>query len=279
MSTAAYLEYGHYMADIKLEDGDYYGKFTAEEIRSAVYKHFDIDYIDVSLSDKYDNENDVVYVSNMDAGGPYTISLNKHADKWYMKFIASDGTIYYTLCDENEKITAFDTKELYLPQYGYITDEGEYENIYWQYFDETKTLRISGKGEAGTNGGNPGDLYIEFTVKEHEFYERDNDDIYIDLPLTITDATLGCKKEIPTLYDNVKVNISAGTNSGDKQRIKGKGVNNEHRRRKGDMYIVFKVYTPKKLSREQKQLIEKLANTELETDEIKKFNKFTKENI
>ena len=139
--------------------------------------------------------------------------------------------------------------------------------------------RISGKGNPGTNGGENGDLYIEYIVDEHEYFIREDDDIYLEVPLTLTEAILGCKKEIPTLYDNVKINISAGTNSGDKQRIKGKGVDNEYRRRKGDMYIVFKVYTPKKLSREQKQLIEKLSKTDLDTDEIKKFNKFTKENI
>ena len=138
--------------------------------------------------------------------------------------------------------------------------------------------RISGKGNPGTNGGDNGDLYIEYIVDEHNYFVRENDDIYLEVPLTLTEAILGCKKEIPTLYDNVKVNVSAGTNSGDKQRIKGKGVDNTYRRRKGDMYIIFKVYTPKKLSREQKQLIEKLADTDLSTEEVKKFNKFTKEN-
>lgn len=139
--------------------------------------------------------------------------------------------------------------------------------------------RISGKGNPGTNGGENGDLYIEYIVDEHEYFIREDDDIYLEVPLTLTEAILGCKKEIPTLYDNVKINISAGTNSGDKQRIKGKGVDNEYSHRKGDMYIVFKVYTPKKLSREQKQLIDKLSQTDLDTDEIKKFNKFTRENI
>lgn len=138
--------------------------------------------------------------------------------------------------------------------------------------------RISGKGNPGSNGGENGDLYIEFVVGEHKYFVRDEDDIYLEVPLTLTESILGCKKEIPTLYGNVKLNISAGTNSGDKQRIRGKGVDNTYRHHKGDMYVIFKVYTPKKLSREQKQLIEKLANTELETDEIKKFNKFTKEN-
>lgn len=138
--------------------------------------------------------------------------------------------------------------------------------------------RVSGKGNPGTNGGENGDLYIEFVVSDHDYFVRDNDDIYLEVPLTLTEAVLGCKKEIPTLYGNVKLNISAGTNSGDKQRIKGKGVNNSYRRHKGDMYVVFKVYTPKRLSREQKQLIQKLSETNMETDEIKRFDKFTRDN-
>lgn len=138
--------------------------------------------------------------------------------------------------------------------------------------------RVSGKGNPGTNGGENGDLYIEFVVSDHDYFVRDNDDIYLEVPLSLTEAVLGCKKEIPTLYGNLKLNISAGTNSGDKQRIKGKGVNNSYRRHKGDMYVVFKVYTPKRLSREQKQLIQKLSETNMETDEIKRFNKFTRDN-
>ena len=138
--------------------------------------------------------------------------------------------------------------------------------------------RISGKGNPGTNGGENGDLYIEFVVEEHKHFIRDNDDIYLEVPLTITEAALGCKKEIPTLYGNVKLTVDAGTNNGDKERIKGKGIDNKYRKHKGDMYLIFKVYTPKHLTREQKQLIEKLNDTDLETDEIKKFKKFTKEN-
>ena len=138
--------------------------------------------------------------------------------------------------------------------------------------------RVSGKGNPGINGGDNGDLYIEFIVDEHDYFIREGDDIYIEVPLTLTESILGCKKEIPTLYGNVKINITAGTNSGDKQRIKGKGVDNKYKRHKGDMYLIFKVYTPKRLSREQKVLIEKLSNTPLETDEIKQFNKFTEKN-
>ena len=138
--------------------------------------------------------------------------------------------------------------------------------------------RVSGKGNPGTNGGENGDLYLEYVVDEHEFYVRDNDDIYLEVPLTITEAILGCKKTIPTLYGNLKLNITSGTDSGDKQKIRGKGIDNEYRKRKGDMYVVFKVHVPKKLSKEQKTLIEKLSETNLETDEIKTFNKFVSKN-
>ena len=138
--------------------------------------------------------------------------------------------------------------------------------------------RVSGKGNPGTNGGENGDLYLEYVVDEHEYYVRDNDDIYLEVPLTITEAILGCKKSIPTIHGNVKLTVPAGTDSGDKQKIRGKGIDNEYRKRKGDMYVIFKVYTPKKLSREQKNLIEKLETTNLETDEIKEFNKFVSKN-
>ena len=138
--------------------------------------------------------------------------------------------------------------------------------------------RISGKGNPGANGGENGDLYLEYIVAEHEYYTRDNDDIYLEVPITITEAILGCKKDIPTLYGNVKLTIPAGVDSGDKQKIRGKGIDNEYRRHKGDMYVIFKVYTPKKLSKEQKSLIDKLSMTDLETVETEKFAKFTKQN-
>ena len=144
--------------------------------------------------------------------------------------------------------------------------------------DTGNRLRLSGKGSAGANGGPNGDLYIEFTVKDHDFYVRDEDDIYLEVPLTLTEAILGCKKEIPTLYGNVNLTVPSGSESGDKQRIKGKGIHNDSTHRKGDMYIVLKVVTPKKLSKEQKRLIEMLADTDLSDKELEKFTRFVKEN-
>ena len=145
--------------------------------------------------------------------------------------------------------------------------------------DNGNRLRLTGKGEAGENGGRNGDLYLEFTVKEHDFYKRNEDDIYIDLPLTIAEAVLGCTKEVPTIYGNVELTIPSGTQSLDKLRLRGKGIENVNTKRKGDMYAVVKVIMPEKLTKEQKSLFESLANTELDNSTvIKKYKKFLKDN-
>ena len=108
---------------------------------------------------------------------------------------------------------------------------------------------------------------------------RDENDIYVEVPITITEAVLGCKKEVPTLFGNVMLTIPAGSESGEKHRIKGKGINNEATRKKGDMYIVLKIVTPKKLTREQKQLLDELSKTNLDDDnDIKSFTKFVRSN-
>ena len=135
-------------------------------------------------------------------------------------------------------------------------------------------LRISGKGEAGVNGGPNGDIYLEFHVRKHPIFEREDNDIYLDMPITITDAVLGGKIEVPTLYGTVKVSVPAGSLSGNKLRLKGKGVADVNNGRKGDMYIVLNVITPKKLSRDQKKLFESLAKTDL--DDSKEFDKIKK---
>lgn len=139
--------------------------------------------------------------------------------------------------------------------------------------DNENRLRISGKGEAGINGGPNGDLYIEFTVKEHEFYKRDEDDIYVELPLTITEAILGTKKDVPTLYGMVELTIPPATQNGEKMRLRGKGIENVNTKKKGNMYVITKVIIPEKLTRTQKDLIEKLSKTELDNSKYFKTYK------
>lgn len=138
-------------------------------------------------------------------------------------------------------------------------------------------LRLSGKGEAGINGGPNGDIYLEFSVSSHPLFERDDNDIYLVLPLTITEAVLGCKKDIPTLDGTVKLTIPEGSESGDKHRLKGKGVEDVNTGRKGDMYVVLKVVVPKKLSKDQKKLFDELSKTDLESgNEFKKIREYLK---
>lgn len=143
--------------------------------------------------------------------------------------------------------------------------------------DNGYQLRISGKGEAGVNGGANGDIYIEFVVKNHEFFKRDDEDIYLEVPLTITEATLGCKKEIPTLENNVYLEVKPGTNTGDKLKLKGKGIKVPNSIRKGDLYVIFNVCVPTKLNKKQKKILEELEDTGLDDEPVfKNFKKYLK---
>ena len=143
--------------------------------------------------------------------------------------------------------------------------------------DNGEQLRISGKGEPGINGGPNGDLYLEFRILEHELYKRDGIDIYINLPVTITDLCLGCKKSIVTMDGEVELKIAAGSQPGDTLRIKGKGINRNDSWKKGDFYCVLDLIIPTSLSRKQKKLLEELEDTGLDdSSEFKKFNKLNK---
>jgi molecular chaperone DnaJ len=121
--------------------------------------------------------------------------------------------------------------------------------------DDGQQLRLAGQGEPGINGGPPGDLYIVFHVEPHEFFERDGDDIYCEMPITFTQAALGGEIEVPTLYGKVKLKIPAGTQTGTKFRLKGKGVPNVRGYGQGDQHIRVRVVTPTKLTERQKQLL------------------------
>lgn len=125
--------------------------------------------------------------------------------------------------------------------------------------DDGQQLRVSGQGEPGINGGPAGDLYIVFTVREHEYFERDGDDIYYELKLTFPQAALGDEIEVPTVHGKVKLKIPAGTQSGAQFRIKDKGVKNVHGYGTGHQYVIAKVVTPTKLTEKQKQLLREFA--------------------
>ncbi|MCH5167700.1 MAG: molecular chaperone DnaJ [Erysipelotrichales bacterium] len=141
--------------------------------------------------------------------------------------------------------------------------------------EDGDTMRMSGKASVGSNGGPRGDVYIEFSVKEHEIYQRDGRDIYVKVPLTISEAVLGCKKEIPTVQGTIITEIPAGTQNGDKFKFRGKGIDDEKSGRKGDAYGIISVIIPTKLDHAQKKLFKDLSQTKLDkSSEFEKYNKY-----
>ena len=142
--------------------------------------------------------------------------------------------------------------------------------------EDGDTMRMPGKSNVGAYGGPRGDIYINFKVKEHEIYQRDGRDVYVKIPLTITEAILGCKKDVPTVQGTIIAEIPAGTQNGDKFKFKGKGVDDEKTGRKGDAYGIASIIIPSKLDRKQKELIKELDSTTLDnSNEFKVYNKYT----
>lgn len=141
--------------------------------------------------------------------------------------------------------------------------------------EDGDTMRMSGKGSVGPNGGPRGDVYIEFKVGTHEIYQRDGRDVYVKIPLTIAEAVLGCKKEVPTVQGTIITEIPSGTQNGDKFKFRGKGVDDEKSGRKGDAYGIVSVIIPSKLDHTQKKLFKELAGTKLDkSSEFTTYNKY-----
>jgi molecular chaperone DnaJ len=125
--------------------------------------------------------------------------------------------------------------------------------------DDGQQLRMSGQGEPGINGGPAGDLYVVFHIRPHEFFERDGEDVYCEMPITFAQAALGDEIEVPTLHGKIKLKVPSGTQTGTKFRLRGKGIPNVRGRGQGDQHIIVKVITPTKLTEKQKQLLQEFA--------------------
>lgn len=129
--------------------------------------------------------------------------------------------------------------------------------------DNGMRLKMSGYGDAGHGGGPAGDLFVFITVEKHEIFERDGNDVMIDLPLSFSEAALGCKKEVPSvIHHTCRVTIPEGTQNGKIFRIKGEGFPNVHGNGKGDFLVRIFVETPTKLSARQKELLEEYSKLE-----------------
>jgi molecular chaperone DnaJ len=125
--------------------------------------------------------------------------------------------------------------------------------------DDGSRLRIQGEGEAGDSGMSHGDLYVITRVRKHEFFEREKDDLFCQIPLTFSQAALGARIEIPSFDGSEILKVPAGVQSGETFRLKGKGIRSIGSSRKGDLFVKVVVKTPSNLTREQKAQFAKLA--------------------
>jgi molecular chaperone DnaJ len=124
--------------------------------------------------------------------------------------------------------------------------------------NEGMRIRSAGNGEPGSNGGPPGDLYIEIRIKEHDIFERDGDDLHCKVPVGLTTVALGGSIDVPTLEGKVEIDIPEGTQHGKTFRLRGKGIKGLRSSYPGDLYCHIAVETPVKLTEHQKKLLKEL---------------------
>ncbi len=127
--------------------------------------------------------------------------------------------------------------------------------------DDGMRIRSTGNGEPGTNGGPPGDLYIEIRMKKHDIFERDGDDLHCQVPLSFTTAALGGEIEVPTLAGKAAIDIPEGTQAGKQFRLRGKGIKGVRSSYPGDLYCHVSIETPVKLSEHQRKLLKELEES------------------
>ena len=121
--------------------------------------------------------------------------------------------------------------------------------------DDNMRIRSTGNGEPGTNGGPPGDLYIEIRLKKHDIFERDGDDLHCSVPISFTTAALGGEIDVPTLAGKAAIDIPDGTQAGKQFRLRGKGIKGVRSSYPGDLYCHISVETPVKLTEHQRKLL------------------------
>lgn len=142
--------------------------------------------------------------------------------------------------------------------------------------DTGSRLRLSGEGDFGERGGPPGDLYIYLSVKPHQIFMRENDDIICEVPISFTQAALGAEIDVPSLDGQVKLKVPQGTQSGKVFRLKGKGIASVRTGRRGDEQVHIKVETPTKLTKRQKELLNEFADISGEETTPLRKNFFSK---
>jgi molecular chaperone DnaJ len=127
--------------------------------------------------------------------------------------------------------------------------------------DEGDQIRLAGEGEAGENGGPPGDLFVQIRLKPHPLFKREQDDLYCEMPVSFTTAVLGGELEVPTLDGRASIKVPPGTQSEKLFRLRGKGVRNVRSGQTGDLYCRISVETPVNLTARQKELLQEFERS------------------
>jgi molecular chaperone DnaJ len=128
--------------------------------------------------------------------------------------------------------------------------------------DAGSRLRLTGEGEAGVQGGPPGDLYVFIHVEQHDFFERHENDVICQVPISFIQASLGDKLKVPTLTGKKTIEIKKGTQPGDFMRLRGEGIPSLRNGNRGDQIVQFSIRTPTNLNKKQESLLKEFAKLE-----------------
>lgn len=126
--------------------------------------------------------------------------------------------------------------------------------------DSGSTIRLSGQGHPGMGGGPNGDLMVKIRVAPHPYFRRDGSNLLVDVPISLTEAALGAKVDVPTLSEGlVTVTVPPGSASGTRLRLRGKGIVNRKTNEPGDLYAILQIVVPKELDDRSRELLEEFA--------------------
>ena len=158
-------------------------------------------------------------------------------------------------------------------QGGIITEDKKLKVTIPAGIDNDQTLTMRNQAHAGSNGGPDGDVYIYVRVRPHDLFERRGTDLYCKIPISLVDASLGTKMQVPTLDGKIEYDLPEGTQTGSTFRFRGKGVTRIGTKNKGDLYVTVEVEIPRNLSKKQKELLKEFNKT-LNDKNFEKKNSF-----
>lgn len=130
--------------------------------------------------------------------------------------------------------------------------------------EDGSRVRVAGKGEGGEGGGPSGDLYVVLQVQPHPYFRREGKDIILDVPLTVSEAALGTRIDVPTIDGRVTLTVPGGSSSGQRLRLKGRGVPSRSNASRGDQIVVLQIVTPRTLNPQSRKVFEELQRLNLD---------------